>query len=313
MSKPTAQVERQEFLAGRRTYLGATDLAAVMGLDPYKTALDIYNEKLGLVEPFAGNAQTQRGLKLEAIAAQEYTEQTGRKLHRRRMEVVHPQYDFIRAHLDRRVVGGDKRPLEIKCPSRGMFAKIKRDGLPDAWIVQMQAQLGLDRSPLGEWAIFCSDIWDLIPFEVKAQPEIYEQIEHAAVIFWTEHVLKQVPPHAVDADKPKLEFARVAGEVKRIEDPEFLEAAQLLQEAKQLELDGKQLYEIAKQRIIETVGGFGKFQGGGLRLSYYQSPGHSSFDKKRLAAEHPEINLSDYEKRGVPFEVFRPFWINTNE
>jgi putative phage-type endonuclease len=303
---------REEFLDERRHYLGATDIAAILGVDNYKTPLDVFNEKLGLVAPFEGNRQTERGQKLEDVAAREYMEVTGRKVHKRSTILTHPEHDFIRGHVDRRVVG-DKRPVEIKCPSRGMFYKIKREGLPNAWILQMQTYLWLDRSEVGDFAPFCADSWEILPFEVAAQPEIFEQIEVAAVTFWTQHVLKRTPPPPLSADKPALEFAAVPGEVTFREDKEFAGAAQLLREAKQLERDGKELYEIAKGRIKDVLGHkFGKYQGEGLRLSYYMSPGLPKLDKKRLAAEHPEIKLSDYENRGEAFEVLKPIFIGDN-
>lgn len=303
---------RSDFLADRHTYLGATDIAAILGVDTYKTALDVYNEKLGLVPHFEGNKQTERGQRLENVAAQEYTAETGRKVHRRSVELIHPKYDFIRGHIDRRVVGEDKRPVEIKCPSRGMFHKIKREGLPDSWLIQMQTYLWLDRSEVGDFAPFCADAWEILPFEVQAQPEIYEQIEHVAVLFWTENVLKRVPPAPVSADKPMIEFAKVAGAVQVREDAVFLEAAQTLMEAKQLERDGKELLEIAKQQVKKAVDGeFGKYRGGCLKALHYQlSQGHVKFDKKMLAAEHPEIDISRYETRGEPFEVLKPYFFD---
>lgn len=304
---------REHFLAERRSYLGASDLAAVLGVDPYKTALDLYNEKLGLVPAFEGNNQTERGQKLENVAAQEYMEVTGRKVHRRHTELVHPRYDFIRGHIDRRVVG-DKRPVEFKCPSRGMFYKMKREGLPMSQVVQMQGYLWLDGSPVGDFGIFCADEWSLLPFEVEAQPELFEQIEHAAVVFWTEHVLKGVPPEPTVQDGPAIEFQKIAGEVVYRDDPEFVEAAQLFREAKQLEADGKELVELAKQKVKDAVGGrLGKYQGGGMRLAYFLSQGRTSFDKKALAARHPEINMSDFERRGEPFEVLKPSWVGGHD
>lgn len=302
---------REQFLTERQTYLGATDIAAILGLDQYTTALDVYNQKLGLVPSFAGNKQTERGQKLEDVAAREYTEETGRKVHKRRTELVHPKHDFIRGHIDRRVVG-DKRPVEIKCPSRGMFHKIKREGLPDSWILQMQTYLWLDGSEVGDFAPFCADAWEILPFEVPAQPEMFEQIEHVAVLFWTENVLKRVPPAPVTADKPLIEFAKVGGEVVIREDAAFFEAAQILMEAKQLERDGKELLDIAKQRIKSAVGGkLGKYRGGCLKALHYSiSQGHLKFDKNLLAAEHPEIDISRYESRGEPFEVLKPYFFN---
>ena len=303
-----AMKSREEFLAERQTYLGASDMAAILGVDDYKTALDIYNEKLGLVPPFTGNNQTERGQKLEAVAAQEYTEATGRKVHRRSTSLIHPKHRFIQGHIDRRVVG-EKRIVEFKCPSRGMFHKMKREGLPLSQIVQMQTYLWLDKTDVGDFGIFCADSWELLPFEVEAQPDLFERIEHAAVIFWTEHVLKRVPPPATQLDQPAIEFNKIAGEVIYRDDPEFVEAAQLFREAKQLEADGKVLVELAKEKVKAAIGNrLGKYQGGGMRLAYYLSSGRTSFDKKALAARHPEINLSQFEKRGDPYEVMKPIF-----
>jgi putative phage-type endonuclease len=303
---------REQFLGERQDYLGASDMAAILGVDLYRTPLDVFNEKLGLVAPFDGNKQTERGLKLEAVAAQEYAEATGRKVHRRRTELVHPKHEFIRGHLDRRVVG-DKRPVEIKCPSRGMFHKIKREGLPLSWIVQMQTYLWLDRSPVGDFAPFCADAWEILPFEVPAQPEVFEQIEHAAVLFWTEHVLKGVPPPTIKQDAPAIEFAKIAGEIIHRTDSEFVEAAQLFREAKQLEKDSELLIELAKKQVKAAIDSkLGKYEGGGMRLAYFMSQGRTSFDKKALAAAYPQIDLSQFEKRGDPFEVMKPIFAGEN-
>lgn len=304
----SAALKREAFLAERQSYLGASDMAAILGVDPNKTALDVYNEKLGLVPAFQGNKHTTRGLKLEEMAAQEYAAQTGNKVHRRRTELIHPRHIFIRGHIDRRVVG-DRRPVEIKVPSRAMFYKIKREGLPLSWIVQMQTYLGLDRAPVGDFAPFCPDVWESLPFEVPADPELYEKIEHCAVVFWTEHILKQMPPPPTQADQPAIEFQKIAGEVVYRDDPEFVEAAQLFREAKQLEADSKELMDLAKKKVKETVGGkFGKYEGGGMRLSYFLSQGRTSLDKKLLAATYPHISLSQFEKRGDPFDVLKPIF-----
>lgn len=57
-------------LQHRKKGLGASESAAALGYSDYKTPLDIYREKLGLVPPFEGNAYTLRGSRLEDIIAQ---------------------------------------------------------------------------------------------------------------------------------------------------------------------------------------------------------------------------------------------------
>src|SRR4051812_2294200 len=123
----------------RRQYIGASEVAAIMGLDRYKTALDIYNEKLGLVIGFEGNKHTERGNKLEAIAAEYYVEQTGHKLRRRNEAFTK---GCVSGHVDR-VVVGQQRLIEIKCPSVAAFRKYQRDGLPESYVIQATVYMHL--------------------------------------------------------------------------------------------------------------------------------------------------------------------------
>lgn len=72
---------REEWLAVRRTGLGGSDAAAVMGVSRRKSAYTLWTEKTGLVPPdTTDNAVLKFGRKFEAPIAEEYAEITGRKL-----------------------------------------------------------------------------------------------------------------------------------------------------------------------------------------------------------------------------------------
>jgi hypothetical protein len=53
-------------------------------------------------------------------------------------------------------------------------------------------------------------------------------------------------------------------------------------------------------------------EGAGARVYYKIQKGKESFDKKRLASDHPEIDLTKYIKTGSPFRTFRPYFIGGN-
>jgi predicted phage-related endonuclease len=54
--------ERARFLAERRKSIGGSDIGAILGVDQYRSPLDVYNSKTGLVlEADFGNAHTIRG------------------------------------------------------------------------------------------------------------------------------------------------------------------------------------------------------------------------------------------------------------
>ena len=42
---------REEWLAARKNYIGGSDASAVLGMNPYKTNLELWKEKTGIVQP----------------------------------------------------------------------------------------------------------------------------------------------------------------------------------------------------------------------------------------------------------------------
>lgn len=59
-------------LGDRKTYIGGSDVAIIQGVSPFKSRQDLLLEKLGLKEPFRGNAATAYGSEMEAAMAVQY-------------------------------------------------------------------------------------------------------------------------------------------------------------------------------------------------------------------------------------------------
>jgi putative phage-type endonuclease len=296
----------------RRKYLGASEVAAVLGLDRYKTPLDVYNEKTGFAAPFEGNKHTERGNRLEAIAAEYYTEQTGVQLRRHNSAFVHEKYPFIVGHVDRIVVG-EKRLVEIKCPSVAAFRRMQREGLPDSYQVQAQVYMFLGGFAKLTWVIFCADVWDAAIFDIEFDPTLATASILGAVKFWNEHVMRELAPD-VESSKADIEFSKIGGTVTLRDDPKFTNAVGAYREAQQLEKDAKELVDLAKRDIADALEGeFGIYEGGGARVHYAMREGRKSFDKVKLAKTHPEIDLSQFEKTGSPYAEFRVYPINNTK
>lgn len=51
----------------RRKYIGSSDAPAILGLDPYRSAADVWLDKTGKAADFAGNEATDRGNLLEPV------------------------------------------------------------------------------------------------------------------------------------------------------------------------------------------------------------------------------------------------------
>jgi predicted phage-related endonuclease len=58
---------KQEWLRERKNYLGGTDLAAICGLNPYRTALDVYLDKTSEDIAYETNSAMHWGTLLEDV------------------------------------------------------------------------------------------------------------------------------------------------------------------------------------------------------------------------------------------------------
>lgn len=100
--------------AQRRTFIGASDIGAIAGLNPFHDAFDVLNAKLGYVEEGEDNEASEWGHRLEPIVRAWYVEQIGGSNPLSPCGTVrHPQYEWAGCTLDSKIVG-TRRGLEIK-------------------------------------------------------------------------------------------------------------------------------------------------------------------------------------------------------
>lgn len=274
----------------RTQFIGGSDVAAILGFSPYRTRLQVWEEKVGITRPFEANNHTTRGTKLEAIAANEYAEKYGVGLRRMNERVRHPSYPFLTALIDRRIVGR-RALLELKCPSLGMFSKMKRTGLGEDYICQMQHYLTLMDYDEGFWGVFCADQWEMLQVPVERDAKLGEDMVARLVAFWQNHVLTKIAPDAEEADEERLEVRRAEGEVALYEmdgDPAFCRAAELLREAREIAKDSEAVKEEAVAQIKELMGDrVGVYVGPGFRISLIAMNGRVTIDAKALANAKP--------------------------
>jgi putative phage-type endonuclease len=80
----------------------ASDVAAAMGLSPWKSAAELYAEKLGLMRPREENAKMLWGKRLQRSIADGFAEETGRTIEDLGEYTIlaHPELPWLRATLD---------------------------------------------------------------------------------------------------------------------------------------------------------------------------------------------------------------------
>jgi putative phage-type endonuclease len=103
----------EQWLSERSRGIGGSDGAAIMGMNPYKTADQVYAEKKGEIPPAEDTERMEAGRRMEPVIAEWYADREGERIANVNRILVHDKYDFIRANVDRRIVG-KKKVLECK-------------------------------------------------------------------------------------------------------------------------------------------------------------------------------------------------------
>lgn len=94
----TENLTEQEWLAYRRRGIGGSDVAAIFGISPFRTARDLYDDKLNIASAAddAGNwVALEMGHLLEPLVAQIFTKKTGLEVFQIKKMFQHPQYPFM--------------------------------------------------------------------------------------------------------------------------------------------------------------------------------------------------------------------------
>ena len=133
----TLDMPRGEWLELRRQGIGGSDVSAILGINPWKTAMDVWLEKTGEFEDVSiDNEKMYWGTALEDVVAREFMARTGLKVRRRNAILKHKQYPFMIANVDRLVVG---QRAGLECKTTGLYnADDWSIGIPEYYYPQVQ-------------------------------------------------------------------------------------------------------------------------------------------------------------------------------
>lgn len=179
---------------GRELGVGGSEVAAIMGLDPYRTPVDVWLEKTGRRSPRDLGEFGEICLSLEDNVARVYTKRTGRRLRRDTRTYWHNSLPLY-CHIDRRVVG-ERRGVEIKTarPWDKRWGESGSEEVPDAPYIQSQAYMLVTGMPNWDVAAWLDRDVRFYPF--GAESSVWERIEESVATFWG-CVTSDYPPEPV--------------------------------------------------------------------------------------------------------------------
>jgi putative phage-type endonuclease len=175
----------KEWLELRRTKIGASDAAVILGISPYKTPFQLWEEKV-FGKDQEQNGAMARGSAMEQEARECFEKMTGLSV----MPKVFVQ-DWRMASLDGITFDG-KTLVEIKCPNKQVHALAEEGLVPDYYMAQMQHQFAVSGADKGYYFSYSGGKGILV--EVAPQPEFIYDMMILEEKFWHLMVNKEAPP-----------------------------------------------------------------------------------------------------------------------
>jgi putative phage-type endonuclease len=286
---------REEWLALRKKYIGGSDAAAVVGLNPFSSPYALWAEKTGRMPEFEGNLATEVGTYLEEFVALKFTSETGKKVRRVNMSLINSDYPWAIANVDREVVG-EQALLEIKTTDSINLKRYKGGEYPDRYYVQIVHYLAVTGKERCYLAVLIGNKEFKI-FTIERDEDEIAALMQAEETFW-ECVKTDTPP-AVDGtasttDAIKTIFADDTEEETvdlSLHKADLSEYISLGEQIKALE----SMRDEAANRVKAYMGDAGTGECEGYRVTWRTSE-RSSFDRKRFMKDNPDLDLGGYYK-----------------
>lgn len=298
----TAKMNHQEWEQTRNELngIGGSEIATVLGINPYKTPLRLYMEKRGEIEKkdLSDVMAVKMGHKLEPVVAELFEEETGFKTQRCNFILGHPKNPYMYANIDRLVNTPEGRGvLEIKTTNAFMSDEWQGPYIPDAYMCQVQFYLSVTGLPFAYIAVLIGG-QDYKSFRIERDEELIKTIEQECTKFM-QNVEKGIAP-AIDGSNDAKDLLAALYPPSDVNDKSIsleadewemkfqkrnILASQIKQLKSEMDLIDNQFKEVIGENIEGVIMAGSEFLGAvkwGIRNS-------KKVDMKTLAAEHPEF------------------------
>lgn len=269
-------MDHQQWLEWRRGGIGSSDAPIIMGVSPWKTKYQLWEEKVFGFDNQEETPSMSRGKELEEVARREFEKLIGVGVFPRNVE--HRDVSWMRASLDGIDLDG-KIMVEIKCPNKSDHLLAVNKKVPAKYMPQCQHQLMV--TGLDHMFYFSFDGKNGEIVEVKRDSDYLEILWKEEHKFW-ELKVQKTPPEMCDRDF-----------IDQSMNSEWNQTATHWATWKKILKQAEEKEAFFKDKLTRICGNKNSV-GAGIKLSRSISDGR--IDTKKIMQDYPEIPWESYRK-----------------
>lgn len=298
---------REEWLRGRKRYLGGSDIAAILGLNQYHSALDVFLEKTSTSIKDEASNFTKWGTILEDVIANEYAATLAVEVEPEESPIFHSEHSFLAANIDRWV---DNRKYILECKTTSAFKTNEwgeegTDQIPESYLCQVAWYSAICNVPKVDVAVLIGGN-DFRIYTYKKNEEFEAKLIKIAYSFWNNHILAKVPPTAKSLHDISLLYPRSNGGSKKAN----IEIESKLQQLKLVREESKMLEDKVNKLKLEIQEYMGDYDvlvndSGEIVASWKNTSPRAFLDLRRLKQECQDIYMKyvNYAKQSRIFLI----------
>lgn len=301
--------DRAEWLKYRQNGIGSSEVATIVGLNPWETPYQLWRRKMGLDAPKEENFAMRAGHYLEDAVSMFWQDETGRQIIKssagdwiirddeRPYMQVSPDRTYWLQDMPRN--NENKGILEIKTTQKS----IDEDDIPKHWFCQLQYQLGVAGYQYGSLA-WLTQGREFGYKDMTLVPDFFSWLVEEVDKFWIDNIQGKKEPTSANIQDILLKYnSHTDGKVVEVND-EIFSAYKDLKSVKEELSMLEEKKTVLEEKIKMGFGDAEAISYGGQTLATWKAPKPSSkFDTKAFTVAHPDLA----KEFTIPYQGARRF------
>lgn len=307
---------RKKWLKERTAGIGGSDASVILGINPWKSKLELWTEKVTGIVIEEDNPDLHWGKKLEPFILEEYIELTKRDVRAGCYDyenLVSKEYPFMRANLDGVIIDKERGDGILEMKTKSAYIRWNSD-IPDYYNSQIQHYFAVTGYNWGSFAVLDFGKKSLFWCDVERNDEFIENLIKEEEIFWNS-VVNKIPPE-VDGSMSCERFLRdTYSQEKKLKEIDLrnnekaLEWAILLRDVKKQIEDLKESETLCQNNLMNLMGDAEIALGDCYKITWKSGKDKEVFDLKDFKKNHLDL----YKKYATLEKQTRRFTVRFNK
>jgi putative phage-type endonuclease len=296
-----------EQLKARKSGLGGSDAAAACGVDPWRTPMQLWEDKTDPDYFTPENDAMRMGTLTEPVVRQLYADATGRVVTTPSEMIRSATVPFMFAHLDG--VASGTRNVQCKTArSKTGWGEYGSSDIPLNYMCQVQHEMFVAGLDVTDIPVLFGMGFEFVIYTVEADRELQDELVKREREFW-EAVTSRTPPDPTNSSDALLRWPKSLPKTSSAGEDDVLVAAYLRQVKDAISAleDRKEAAEAyLKIRVADAEA---LAYGVDLICTWKSAKSTERFDSKRFKEEHPDL----YERYLTPGAPSRRFLLKDSK